>query len=51
MGKLCRFCGSFGRILSLNVKTITDEGHELNWCTECGKVQNEYLKKTIKYHR
>ena len=24
------------------VKTITDEGHELNWCTECGKVQNEY---------
>lgn len=42
MGKLCRFCGSFGRIVSLNVKIITDESYELQWCTECGKVQNEY---------
>ena len=43
MGKFCRFCGSkFGRVISLNIKTITDEVHELRWCTECGKIQNEY---------
>jgi len=40
MGKICKFCDSLGRIISLNVKLVPEGSYELRWCNECGRIQN-----------
>jgi len=42
MKSICRFCNEIGHINSVFVKTNNDQTFELEWCSECGKIQNKF---------
>ncbi len=41
MKTICRFCNEYGHINSVFCKTNDDQVFELEWCSECGRVQNK----------
>ena len=41
MKSLCRFCNEYGKINSVFTKTNDDQVFELEWCSNCGRVQNK----------